>query len=82
MIEAVSKYYFSQEFKQLQEEVDAGNEENADILEQLKEFQQRGIFMPLDRIGAYADHITESLYNMYDVVFETENYMQLPPTTP
>ncbi len=82
LVEAVSRYYFSQEFKQLQAEVDAGNEENADILDQLKEFQQRGIFMPLDRIGAYADTVTESLYNMYDVVFETENYMQLPSTTP
>ncbi len=82
LVEAVSKYYFNNEFEMLQAQVDAGNDENEEILEQLQEFKKRGIFMPLDRIGAYADTITGSLYNMYDVVFETENYMQLPPTTP
>jgi len=82
LIEAVSKYYFKQSLDDIRADILAGEKENEDIVEQLDEFLSKGIFMPLDHIGNYFDHITESLYNMYDLVYENENYLQLPPTTP
>jgi hypothetical protein len=66
----------------LGDELKEGNLANEEVKEQLEEFYRKGIFMPLDRLGDYFDYTTESLYNMYDVVFENENYLQLPATTP
>jgi len=82
LVEAVSRYYFKQSLDDIKAEILEGKTENEDIVEQLDEFLNKGIFMPLDRLGNYYDQVTESLYNMYDAVYETDVYMQLPTTTP